>query len=109
MRRVAVLMALALFAAMLGQNRPVAARPHRVGEGGYGRVQYVAVGPYLVVAGVAAAEHGHARRHADGRGAVGVFQHRPLGRQAIQVRRLDQGVAVAAGDVGAVLVRMDIE
>ena len=71
------------------ENRAIAARAHGVGEGGDAGVEDVGVGPDLVVAGVAAREHGHPRGHANRRGAIGVVERYAARGKGIEVRGLD--------------------
>ena len=91
------------------QHRPAAGRAEGVGHGGDARIEDVAVGPGAVLVRVQAGEHRHPRRPADRRRAVGGVHRHTRRRQPVQVRRLHQRIAVAAGHEGAVLVGENVE
>jgi hypothetical protein len=69
----------------------------------------MAVCPDAALVRVKTAERGHSRWNTDGRGAVDIFKPSTAGCQAIQVWSLDNRISIAAGDVGVVLVGVDIE
>ena len=90
-------------------HRIIACRTHRMGVGWSPRVQYMGVAPDLALVGVLSCQEGRPRRHAEGRSAVGVGEDRAPRGEGVQVRSPDGRFAVAAGDVGVVLVRLDVE
>jgi hypothetical protein len=55
------------------------------------------------------AEHRHTGRNADGRATVNIIKHGTAGSEAVEVGRIDEVVAVAAGHVRAVLIRVNIK
>ena len=87
----------------------IACRAHRVGVGWSPRIQRMGVAPDLALVGVLSCQEGHPRRHAEGRSAVGVGEDRAPRGEGVQVGGHDGRFAVAAGDVGVVLVRLDVE
>ena len=91
------------------QGRAVSRRAHRVGVRWDAGVQDVLVCPHLILVWVPARQHRHPRGHADRGGTVGIPKEHSSARQPVEVRCLHQGIAIASGDKGAVLVRMDVE
>ena len=86
------------------QRGLVARVAHGVGPGGYARAEDVLVCPDTVGRGTTGGHERHATRNAYGRGAVGVLEQHPFGRQPVQVGGPNEAVAVAAQLPFAVLV-----
>ena len=92
-----------------GQHGVVSGGGDVVGKSGLIGGQQRAVVPSADGGGMAAGHHAGAARRAQRKGRVGRIKAHPGGGQAIEVGRLDDGVAVGAGEGGDHLVGDDEE